>query len=247
MIISKAALQSVHLSKRDASIPQLEMIHIDPDGTVVAASRNTTIAISPPPAEATKNLPVSDTGSCGHVNIFKDDAVELINAIGTDRTFGGRLEYADVSVSNGRLRFEVVDETGRHTTKDAPNPGNGVWINWMDLIRNHGKTIGKFILNRARLHALLDVLDRITPETGGETPLYLEFTEDNYVIIRAKNYVTGQNVFGLILSYAGAELEQSKWETEIRTGSRNQSQHNTTARRTPRNVSSPARRERRIP
>ena len=216
MIVSKASLQLSALAKKDTTVPQLENIKVESDGTVVAANRNTVIAMSPVPDEAKRNLPTRESEPCEGM-IPRDLAQRAMTAIGRDRMFGGRLEFADVSKERGDIKFKVVDEKNKTATLEDEEP-RGEWVPWRQIITEHGKTIGTFILNRSRLHILLDILDRAAPDSGGETPVYLEFTEDNYLVIRARNYITGQDVFGVMMSYKGAQLEQSEWEEGIRAG-----------------------------
>ena len=214
MIISKASLQAVALSKRDSVIPQLDNIRVERDGTTVSASRNITLAISPVVKEAKKNLPLTETESCS-ASIPSDIANKVIQAIGTDTAFGGRLEYADLQNNDGKLEFIIKDSRNKTMVISGDEP-SGDWIPWRDIIKHNAKTTGKFILNRQRLQMLLGVLDRVIPAKGSETPVYLEFTSDNNVIIRGKNYVTGQHVYGVMLSYSGEDLPETEWEQTIR-------------------------------
>jgi hypothetical protein len=191
----------------------LDNIRIESDGTVVSASRNIFIAVSPVDPEAKKNLPLNETPKCA-ATIPSELVNKVIQAIGTDNSFGGRLEFADIQNHSGKIEFTIKDDKNKTVTISG-DEAKGSWVPWRDMIRHNGGTTGTFILNRQRLQSLLAVLDRVVPAKGSETPVYLEFTSDNNVIVRGKNYITGQYVYGVMLSYKGEWLARTEWEDNI--------------------------------
>jgi hypothetical protein len=196
-------------------IPMLDNIKIESDGTVVSASRNIIIAISPVAPEAKKNLPIEESPQCS-ATIPSELANKVIQAIGNDTSFGGRLEYADISKENGKVLFTVKDEHNK-TVRIEGDEARGTWVPWRDYTSGYESVTGTFILHRQRLQMLLSILDKVIPAKGSETPVYLEFTKDNNVIVRGKNYITGQYVYGIMMSYKGEWLAQSEWEDGIRS------------------------------
>lgn len=215
MILSKASLQISALSKRDTAIPGLDCISIEPDGTAVAASKNVVLAISPPVEDAITNIPVEDTGRNSGV-IHQDLVKKVITAIGSDSAFGGRLEYCDMSGDGSRVIFSVHD--GRNPGTIRGRKEHDGWVPWKKIFSGRHGDGKQVILNRSRLKILLDVLDKIAPENGGETPVYLEFTTEGDVLLRAKNYITGQRILGVMTNYKGKWQEDTEWERRILAG-----------------------------
>jgi len=215
MILSKSALQSCSLSKRDQSVPGLDNIRIESDGTVISAARNIVLAIEGVSDELTKNIPIDNSGPVT-TTISSDFARKVCDSIENDKVFKGKLEYTDISVSESKVAF-VLHDGRRESTVRGNNTGDS-WLPWRTIFRNAGKPLPQTaILNRARLKLLLDVLDKVSPESGDETPVYLEFTENFNILLRAKNYKTWQHVLGIMTNYQGKFPTYTDWEKSILT------------------------------
>jgi hypothetical protein len=214
MILSKSSLLISSLARKDASIPGLDCIRLEKDGTAIAASKNIVLAIEGVNTEATKNLPFENTAPL-EVTITTETAQRIASAIGSDSTFGGRLEYTDVYDKGVKLCFNVCDDKNRKSTIEGTKV-HYPWINWRAIFRHGARRDNKkVIINRARLDILLSVLKQIAPDKGGESPLYIEFTEDNYLIVRSVNYVTGQRIIAIVTNYFGTWPEYNAWELSI--------------------------------
>jgi hypothetical protein len=72
----------------------------------------------------------------------------------------------------------------------------------------------RVVLNRKRLISLLEALDRICPDSSGEFPVFLEFTNAGDVLMKAQGH-HGQRVLGFMKAYQGGEgawMEPDAWE-----------------------------------
>jgi hypothetical protein len=213
MVVSKSALKVSALSKHDKSIPGLDSISIENDGTVVAGARNIFVAVQGVEEKVTKNIPISDSGPSEAV-ISSEFARKVCDSIENDKVFKGKLEFADVRVVDDKVEFTLHD--GRRESIVRGAKSGEEWVPWRSVFHNAGQPYPQVaILNRARLKVLLDVLDKIAPESGDETPVYLQFTDAHNIVLRAKNYNTGQRVLGIMTNYFGKFPEDSEWEKEI--------------------------------
>lgn len=230
MIISKAALGVAVVAAKDSAVPMLGYVRFETDGSIIAAARNMIVVVGPVPEEVRKEVPLyrRETPVSAGFCITGETVKKVSTAIGVDKLFGGRLEFADVTApdSQGRCIFTLHD--GRREQKiEARARIEKEWVPWRDIVKEalSGRrgTLAvegeRTILNRVRLRMMLDVIDKAAPDRGGgESPAYLEFTGKDDIIVRSVNYVTGQRVIGVMTSYKGGVgvwLKESDWERRL--------------------------------
>jgi hypothetical protein len=147
---------------------------------------------------------------------------EVLKGIPRDTQFNGLLEYADVAVNeSNHVNFTTND--GQRERHIACREYARAYIPYQHLLGkalvSAAKTKGpRVVLNRKRLEQLLKTLDSITPDPSGESPVFIEFTGDNDVILRTVNPKTGQKALALMTSYKAAEgkwPKVDKWELKF--------------------------------
>lgn len=212
MILSKNNLIIHELTSVDKAIPVLNNVCIVSDGSTVAANGKVFIVVSPVDPELKKNIPLQETEkSAGTVS--SESVKEVLKNIPKDTLFHGLLEYCDFN--NGI--FNINDGKRKKKIESKMYPKQ--YINYKKAFKlaNH-KQKQRIVLNRKRLMKLLQVMDKVCPDGTGDSPVYIEFTENNNIILRAINRVNGQRCISLMSSYKGVEsnwLEVDEWETKL--------------------------------
>ena len=220
MIISKASLEVKAVIKND-KIPVLNNIHITEDGTVIGSNGKTILLISPVGKEVRDALSprIGDDKLEQSLTISEEAILDVYKNIPKDSKFKGLLEHCNVNpVGDASVEFKMTDGKrpkmikGRRWTRE--------YINYQDVLsRVHSmKKSVRVVLNRKRLLGLLEAVDKACPDSTGSSPVYLEFSEDNDIIVRAINYSNSQRALGIMQSYKGAEgdfLDEDEWEKGI--------------------------------
>jgi len=65
---------------------------------------------------------------------------------------------------------------------------------------------------------ILLTMEKVCPDTSGESPIYLDFTKDNSIIIKGYSNQTGQRVIAIMTSYKDIEgkwLNADSWEKKL--------------------------------
>lgn len=220
MIISKTSLQVLNITNND-KIPVLNNVHIRKDGTTIGSNGKTILAVSPVGTEVRKTLRdrIGDEELKDGLTISEETCKDVLKNIPRDIQFKGLLEHCNVKeVDAISVEFTMTDGKrpktikGKRWTREYI-PFEEVFKRVMSSIKNV-----KVVLNRKRLISLLEAIDKACPDSTGNSPIYIEFSKDNDVIVRAMNYGNGQEVIGVMQSYKGAEsswLEESKWEKSL--------------------------------
>jgi hypothetical protein len=201
VIVSKNSLSAVHITAKDKDIPALDNLHFEPDGTTVGAAGNVVIVVSPVNEKVANQVPLTNTGtSTGTVNA--DTIRKTIKLLTPDKTFGGLLEHCDLKVQDGEAKFTFTDGKRVHNMAGRTYPHD--YIPWRSILRKslQQRTGPRVALNRARLHLLLETLEKIAPDTNGQSPVYLEFTTDGDIVARARNNLNGQQVVATMKNYS---------------------------------------------
>ena len=204
MILSKKNLLVVECISVDKQIPVLNNIHIAEDGSTVASSGRGLIAVSPVPDKIRKSVPVDDSGVDG--GTYASETIkQVLKNLPRDVQFGGLLEFVDLK--NGT--FTLTDGKRKHEL--IGKPYDRKYIDYQDVIQKAFENISsgsRVVLNLKRLIALLQTVEKICGDSVAETPIYIEFTKENDVIIMGESSKTGQQVIALMNSYKGIE---GKW------------------------------------
>lgn len=206
MIISKSNLKVADVAKIDSSIPALGNVHFLKDGSTVAANGRALITVSPVHKEVkqaiplTESVPKEQTISLGTVK-------EILKNMPKDVMFKGLLEHCDLGIGT----FTLHD--GKRKKKVEAKVYDREYIDFRKMFYKAGEKRSKcrIVLNRKRLINLLQAIDAICTDNSGENPIYLDFTEDNNIILRGVNVVNGQRAIAVMTSY---KHEEGKWLVE---------------------------------
>ena len=214
MIVSKSSLKIVELTTTDKAISVLNNIHITHDGTLVAANGKAVIAVSPVNEELKKKLPIKESKKHKPATIESSTIKEVIRNMPRDTMFQGLLEFCDFNDGN----FTLSD--GKRKKKIESKLYSRAYIEFRKLFKKISPFNSKhrIVLNRKRLIKLLQVIDNACPDSSGESPVYIDFTEDNGMVLKAVNYKNGQRCIGIMNSYKGVEgnwLEPNVWEKKL--------------------------------
>jgi hypothetical protein len=233
MIVTKASLSAVKVARRDKDLPVLDNVRIEKDGTTVACARNIVLAISPPAEARAAQAPVGNTGPLHHDLTIPSEYVKgVLKEVKTDKTFDGLLEYVDVhelsgAVSNGAFTW-IEDGCPKTLRFDSDA---GAYIDYRKVFARSltNRTGVRLKMNRVRLKALVDTLDKVAPDNG-EAPVYIEFTETGDMIMRATNDKTGQRAVAVMTHFSerGDDwLDPDEWERGLCDGQENSGNHST--------------------
>lgn len=222
MILSKANLNAVIIAADDKTVPMLNNLHVGKDGTTVAANGRCIIAVSPVPDEVSGHLGyMEDSGSAGDITIAADTVREVLRNMPRDAKFGGLLEYTDLKKGSGgdgvtfRLRDGMRDRTiGAKVYTRA-------YFEYRKAFQKAAESGARVrvVLNRKRLISLLETLDKICPDSSGESPVYMEITRGDDIILKAEGN-HGQRVLGFMKAYQGGEgnwLLDNDWERGMKS------------------------------
>ena len=222
MILSKAALQAVELSRADKKIPLVDMVCITKDGDVVATNGSCMVAVERLPGEVMKALPLTKVGKDGGALegdcIYRSDAIrEVIKNITVDKTFNGMMEFAAFTEDGS----DVVVLDGKREKKIGIKKFTD-WIPFRKLMRDFlwRESEKRIIFDLRRLSVLVQTINKICPDKDGVMPVYVEFAK-GVMILRTKNYMTGQNVLAIMNDNKGQWIQNTdEWEKRLtRSGS----------------------------
>lgn len=225
MIVTKASLSAVKVARRDKDLPVLDNVRIEKDGTTVACARNIVLAISPPGEARAAEAPVGSTGPLTRDLTIPSEYVKgVLKEVKTDKTFDGLLEYVDVhelhkSVSDGA--FTWIEDGCPKTLRFDVDSSNFIDYRSVFTRSLNDRSGVRLKMNRVRLKALVDTLDKVAPDNG-EAPVYIEFTEAGDMIMRATNDKTGQRAVAVMTRYSergGDWLDPDEWERGLCDGS----------------------------
>lgn len=217
MIVSKSSLLAVNVTAKDKGIPALDNVRVEADGTVVGAASNVVVAVSPVDPKVAAQVPIEDSGPCA-ATLSADTVRKALKLLG-DKMFGGLLEHCDIKTAGDDVTFTFTDGKRRHTMDGRVY--TQPYIPWRTIIMRamHSRRAGtRVVLNRARLHLLLETLEKICPDSSGQSPVYMELTEQGDIVCRARNAVNGQRVVATMKNYTmkgGAWLEEGAWERSL--------------------------------
>jgi len=222
MIISKSSLQVLLVTKND-KIPVLNNIHIREDGTTIGSNGKTILAVSPVGAEVRNTLKdrIGDDPLSSAITVAEETAKDVLKNIPKDTQFKGLLEHCNVKIdpeSDRGVEFTMTD--GKRPKVIKGKRWMRDYIQFEDVFKRVAATRKevKIVLNRRRLMSLLDAIDKACPDSTGNSPVYIEFSDQNDIIVRCVNYVNGQKVMGVMQSYKGIEgqwLEEGEWERSL--------------------------------
>ncbi len=210
MIISRSSLQAVLCTNKTP--PILDNVHFQTDGTAVAFDGKMLGVVSPVRTEIKEQIPIVETPGVA-ATMSSETIREVLKNMPVDKKFHGLLEHTDLTPEG---TFKLTD--GKRQRSLAGKPYSREYIDYRAVIRQIGKPVVRVVLNRHRLKAMLDFLDKACPDGANESPAYLEFSESNDVTIRTVNPMNGQRALGYMASYKNEEgkwLEPDEWEQSL--------------------------------
>lgn len=222
-IISKNALNVMHIAGKDADLPGMDTVHVRKDGTVIGSARNAVILVSPVRKSIKRNIPIDETELTEDITVPKDGINQMNKFISKDSQFGGLLEYLDIEKSTPvRVRFKALNTKGEEVRMSG-GLYRRKYIDYQAVLDRtlNSRVKKRVIVNRARLKLLLEAMEKVCPDTSAESPVYLEFTEQDELVLRSLNRKTGQRALAVMFNYLYKErdwLDENRWEEELRGG-----------------------------
>lgn len=217
MIVSKNALQVSKLVKIDKSNKILNNVFIGEDGTIVGANRDAVACVEPVNKTLRGKLVLEDTES-EDLYLSQESVESIIRLVPRDTKHGGLLEYVNIVKKEHIADVEVYDGKRRHNLKCKVNPDN--YFEYKELFKRINKEKEKIrcVVNRKRLLSVLSALDYICPDGSNFSPIWMEFTKDNDVLLKVLNPKSKQRVVCAIRGAKGAQdvwLDKNDWEKDI--------------------------------
>lgn len=215
MILSKSNLKAIAITVIDKAIPVLNNLHITRDGTTIATNGKVMMAVSPVLPQIKERVPLKEKGKIPRegVTISSETIKEVLKTVPKDSMFNGLLEHTEFKDGV----FTIND--GKRTTSIESKLYERKYVNYRKVFRSAAKSEGKkIVINRKRLYQALKAIDDICPDSSGESPVFIEFTDNDDILLRAQNYKTGQHVMAVMNTYTGVEGKWPKynlWESKL--------------------------------
>lgn len=226
MIVSKANLLTVKVVKNDRAIPVLNNVHFAVDGSTVGCNGQAVLAVGPVPEQTKEDIPLEQTQGNARddeerfpaVTVSAESVGEVLKGIPRDTMFGGLLEFCDVSAGEDGVTFEWTDGKRKKRVEGKRWPRK--YTNYQDVLKRVYNTrltgkVHRVVLNLKRFMAILETLEKACPDSTGQAPVWIEFSEANDIMIRTVNQKTGQRAVAVMSSYKGIEgewLGEDEWE-----------------------------------
>lgn len=200
-IYSRSNLTAVDCTGKNP--PILHNVHFV-EGMTVAFDGKVLLVISPVEESRKKDIPLKE-GETGPMTLSAETIREVLKNMPPDKQFGGLLEHADLSAEG---TFKLTD--GKRSRSISGKIYKKDFIDYKGVLRKAraAKVAVRVVLNRKRLRNLLDVIDKACPDSSGEAPVFLEFTDENDIFVRAVHPINGQRALGYMTSY---KLDEGKW------------------------------------
>jgi len=205
MILSKGNLQVVLVSQDDKNIPGLNNVLIEKNGCTVAVNRNSVIIVGAIDKKVCENVPLEPSYNDIDVVISSDTIKEIIKNIPRDTLFNGLLEHCDMDKKG---LFTITD--GKRKKKISGKINDKPFVNYRSLVEC-GDVTYKTALNFKRLHTLLNTMQKVCGDSTGESVVFMEFTEDNKLILRAKNMKNKQEMFIITTCYKNSSRNEQNF------------------------------------
>lgn len=207
MIINKTNLLVSGVVGKDKNQPILSTVHVTENGDTIACNGKAILAIEGVDKIRKESVPFSGAGEELHeaFTLPLDLVNKIIRSIPQDKQFDGLLEMIHINKGrqDGDLTITTHDGKGEKQIK-----GSKYHRQYVDFekIADHlyfdKKIVARVILDRKRLLALLQTMDKVC----GDTPTFIEITEDNDMLLRSYSSNTEQRVVAIM---AGVKTE---WE-----------------------------------
>lgn len=223
MIFSRQSIYIVDLLSKDSSIEILNAVIFDKHGALIAANRNTIIAIDSVGIDKKEILPLSETVLIRNVALSIANVKKILNSLPADTIFKGMLEYFDLCLNeNGQAVITMHDGTQEH--RIVCNPLKTAFeyekVLCLALSRINTKydTIdnGRFCLSLSRLLSTLSTISKVIGDKSGEIPLYMTLMDKpKQLVFKILGPKTGQLVYG-VMSVPSFDKEGIFWAKQAK-------------------------------
>lgn len=219
MYLSKNNLLAVQVAKADADIPQLDNVHVMKDGTTVGSNGRGCIIVSPVQKKVKEYLsPILKEHKGESTTITSETVKSVMKDMPPDKKFHGLLEHCDLKVEDdGEIIISLTD--GKRERSIRGKAYRRKYIDFSHftsaLTRRSGQ---KVVVNLTRFILLLQTIDKIVKTGDEENPVFIEFTDQNEIIIRGVDRNSGQRVIGIMSQYIKEEqkwLKENEWEMSL--------------------------------
>jgi hypothetical protein len=235
MLLSRANLSVIDIALKDSTDPVLHQMHVEPDGSTVASDGSVLMAVSP-----VTERPAAMPEFSGEANAQKTLAAEgflgvLPNVVSQARrdmprgALGLELGFAALTGNQpGRAGVELTTTDLNRNLKVEGRKAKRRFPEWRGVLREGRQGPGgtpqevrRVAVDRKALVRLLRALDAAAPDPENVVFLEIPAGEGAGLVLRARNYQTGQSVVGLAMSIntRGEWLPLSPWEEGIFTAS----------------------------
>lgn len=207
MITSKQNLLLVDLTRVDKNIPVLDCVNVLSDGTTVAGNGRSFMIVSKVDKDIQERLrKIYGDNKSERVNVSSMTIREVLKNLPADRKYGGMLEHADIVSKDGKkVQFTIYDGARKRSIDGRVNPSTYPPFEKLFSRALNNKQKIKLVLNAKRLLSLLETIVKCSGDTSDFSPIYVEFTTENEMIVRMTNPKTNQECIGLMLPYTENE------------------------------------------
>jgi len=222
VIYSQANLLAHLAASKDEHDRGLCGLRLEPDGSTVAGSASSFLAVSPAdvgraavPPSVGELASVGDVGLVVRLDLVEDALRSMPKVKKPELLYAAFTRHRDVR----RAEFTTYDMRKEKRVSDLPK--NDRYPDWREAFRKvlpAGTEGTRVVVNRRELQDLLRAIEKACPDKGDYNPLYLEVSpEGKGIVLRAVNHMTGQRVLGVLRAFSRGSgwLEMSGWEKSI--------------------------------
>lgn len=216
MIFNKSNLVVANIASQYEQDRGINCVHLNPDGSSVAANGNMIMAVGPVDPERVHFPDVGEQTSPGPNGISV--SLDLIDKA-MKNIPKGQPKLANVAMTSNSdtQKVELTTSDMKLQQRVAGFPQKDPFPNWKGVVRRFRGSF-QLCVNRRDLISLLTSLEEACPDKGGENPVYMEISEEGKgMVMRCVNRETGQRAIGGITAYntGGHWLPCDKWEQTV--------------------------------
>lgn len=217
MIVSKNNLMVYDIgTSSDKKMPILANLHITEDGDTVVCNGKTVLLVEGVEPERAAEIPFAGKGPDREtaVTLPLDYVASLVRATPKDKQFGGLLELIRIEEGRKEGIVQAVLHDGKGEKVSKRQEFGRKFIDFKGILKERffsKKVKSSFILERSRLIKTLQGFDKIC----GDSPCFIEVTEDNDLFIRSIIPETGQRVMALVTGVVSEWLPAGRFEKKF--------------------------------
>jgi hypothetical protein len=191
----------------DKTMPLLANVHIASDGSTIGANSETIIAVAP----MSSNVKQGE-----ELTISTETIMDIVKAMPKIGKYKDLIDLVEVERVGNKVQFAFTD--GKNQRIIEAKEYTHEYINYKELYERelNKNSLHRVILNKKRLYALLNTIEKLVPEKSGEFPIFAEFT-DTSLVLRLSHPKTGQRIIAImLLSTTEKWLALDKWEEKLK-------------------------------